>query len=93
MQFFYLSYQDFVSVFHPGDELNEVGIITADTSNDQSLFEMCRKGKIVLNCVGPVWNFLSFFFTYFLLLRTAYDIISCDAEKNLKSTQNVRVMA
>eukprot|EP00112_Aurelia_sp_Birch-Aquarium-sp1_P013534 Seg2875.2 transcript_id=Seg2875.2/GoldUCD/mRNA.D3Y31 product="Saccharopine dehydrogenase-like oxidoreductase" protein_id=Seg2875.2/GoldUCD/D3Y31 len=36
-----------------GDELNEVGIITADTSDDQSLFEMCKKGRIVLNCVGP----------------------------------------
>lgn len=31
----------------------EIGIVIADNSNDESIREMCRQCKVVINCVGP----------------------------------------
>lgn len=36
-----------------GDDLESIPIIMADTSNDESLLEMAKQAKLVLNCVGP----------------------------------------
>ncbi|XP_052768955.1 saccharopine dehydrogenase-like oxidoreductase [Mya arenaria] len=36
-----------------GKELEETPIIIADVKNVSSLEEMCKKAKVVLNCVGP----------------------------------------
>ncbi|KAI9565541.1 hypothetical protein GHT06_009333 [Daphnia sinensis] len=36
-----------------GKSLKDVGIIKADVGDPDSLSEMAKKGKIVLNCVGP----------------------------------------
>ncbi|XP_046635141.1 saccharopine dehydrogenase-like oxidoreductase [Daphnia pulicaria] len=36
-----------------GKSLTNVGVIKADVSDPNSLSEMAKKGKIVLNCVGP----------------------------------------
>ena len=36
-----------------GKSLKNVGVIKADVSDPNSLTEMAKKGKIVLNCVGP----------------------------------------
>lgn len=36
-----------------GNSLKDVGIIKAEVSDSNSLCEMAKKGKIVLNCVGP----------------------------------------
>lgn len=33
--------------------LKDVGVIKADVDDPNSLSEMAKKGKIVLNCVGP----------------------------------------
>lgn len=35
------------------DALNNVGIVIADNSNNDSVLEMCRQSRIVINCVGP----------------------------------------
>lgn len=40
--------------FFPGQELEETPIIIADVGNAESLAEMCKQAKVVLNCVGPV---------------------------------------
>ena len=37
-----------------GDDLESIPIIIADTSNDESLLQMAKQAKLVLNCVGPV---------------------------------------
>ena len=37
-----------------GKDLEKIPIIIADTSSDESLNEMCKQAKAVLNCVGPV---------------------------------------
>lgn len=37
----------------PESRKNEVGIIVADVSDEQSLISMCKRTKIVLDCVGP----------------------------------------
>ena len=37
-----------------GEDLNEIGIITADVNDQDSLVHCCQKGRILLNCVGPV---------------------------------------
>ena len=39
----------------------EVGIIIADSSNEESVREMCRQSRIVINCVGPVSFFRCLF--------------------------------
>ncbi|KAK3093401.1 hypothetical protein FSP39_015091 [Pinctada imbricata] len=36
-----------------GKELEEKTILIADTSNYESLLEMAKKAKVILNCVGP----------------------------------------
>ena len=41
-------------VFLPsGKSVKDVGVIKADVGNPDSLAEMAKQGKIVLNCVGP----------------------------------------
>lgn len=37
-----------------GKELEETPIIIADVSSLDSLAEMCKQAKVILNCVGPV---------------------------------------
>jgi len=37
-----------------GKDLEETPIIIADVANEESLAEMCKQAKVVLNCVGPV---------------------------------------
>ncbi|CAH1790808.1 unnamed protein product [Owenia fusiformis] len=36
-----------------GINLDDIPIIIADVKNQESLNEMCKKAKVVLNCVGP----------------------------------------
>jgi len=36
-----------------GEDLNDIGIITADVNDQDSLIQCCQKGRILLNCVGP----------------------------------------
>ena len=36
-----------------GKPVNDVGVIKADVEDPNSLAEMAKQGKIVLNCVGP----------------------------------------
>ncbi|KAH3846050.1 saccharopine dehydrogenase-like oxidoreductase [Dreissena polymorpha] len=36
-----------------GKSLEETPVIIADISNDESIAEMCKQAKVVLNCVGP----------------------------------------
>lgn len=54
------SYVDFFA----GQELEETPIIIADVGNSESLAEMCKQAKVVLNCIGPVsslpYEYLSF---------------------------------
>jgi len=40
-------------IFILGKPVNDVGIIKADVGDADSLAEMAKQGKIVLNCVGP----------------------------------------
>lgn len=40
--------------FFAGNDLESTPIIIADTSNDESLLQMAKQAKLVLNCVGPV---------------------------------------
>lgn len=37
-----------------GNDLESTPIIIADTSSDESLLQMAKQAKLVLNCVGPV---------------------------------------
>ena len=37
-----------------GYDTQDVGIITANVSDEDSLNAMCSKAQIILNCVGPV---------------------------------------
>jgi len=37
-----------------GKQLEETAILIADVSNAESMAEMCKQAKVVLNCVGPV---------------------------------------
>ena len=37
-----------------GNTLGEMPIVIADGDNYDSLVEMCRQARVVLNCVGPV---------------------------------------
>jgi hypothetical protein len=39
-----------------GKDLESIPIIIADTSSENSLLEMAKQAKVVLNCVGPVSN-------------------------------------
>jgi len=34
-------------------KFEDLGIVVADSSNDDSIIEMCRQSKCVINCVGP----------------------------------------
>lgn len=35
-------------------ELNDVALIIADVSDEESLLSMAQQAKVVINCVGPV---------------------------------------
>ena len=37
-----------------GDHYSKVGVVIADNKNPDSIREMCRQTKVVVNCVGPV---------------------------------------
>ena len=45
-------------------ETDDIGIIVADNSNDESIKEMCRQSKVVLNCVGPVSGIMLILFRF-----------------------------
>ena len=36
-----------------GEDLQDVPVIVADVSAQESLDKMCQKARLVLNCVGP----------------------------------------
>lgn len=36
-----------------GQDLSEIPIIIADVSNQQSLVDMAKKAKVIVNCCGP----------------------------------------
>ncbi|KAK6182531.1 hypothetical protein SNE40_010193 [Patella caerulea] len=38
---------------HTGKEIEDIPIIIADSSSEQSLYDMCSQAKVLLNCVGP----------------------------------------
>ena len=45
-----------------GKPVNDVGVIKADVEDPNSLAEMAKQGKIVLNCVGPYrYNYYTLF--------------------------------
>ena len=46
--------QFFMHAFFLGEDLSDVGIITADIKDHDALMACCEKGSIILNCVGPV---------------------------------------
>lgn len=50
---FYIDIQIDDNLHYSGNSLKDVGIIKAEVSDSNSLCEMAKKGKIVLNCVGP----------------------------------------
>ena len=37
-----------------GKDLSSVEVIVADIKNNDSIKSMCAKGRVILNCVGPV---------------------------------------
>jgi len=39
--------------FGRDDAHQKVGIVIADNSNDESIKEMCRQSRMIINCVGP----------------------------------------
>ena len=43
-----------VNLYIKGMKLEDTPIIIADVSSDESLNEMCKQARVVLNCVGPV---------------------------------------
>ncbi|XP_038071676.1 saccharopine dehydrogenase-like oxidoreductase [Patiria miniata] len=36
-----------------GNDLSKVGVILANVNDNQSMSDMCKQGKVLLNCVGP----------------------------------------
>jgi short subunit dehydrogenase-like uncharacterized protein len=47
-----------------GLTLEETPIIICDVSSQESLGEMCKQAKVVLNCVGPVSKYTCFICLY-----------------------------
>lgn len=41
-----------------GLELKDVGVIVADVNDEESLLNMAKQAKVVINCVGPVCRLL-----------------------------------
>ena len=41
--------------------MESVPIIIADVTSYQSLLDMCKRAKVIINCVGPVSQFSLFF--------------------------------
>ena len=55
MKYYTRSCVDFLTtICFPGEDLNDVGIIAADVNDSGAMLECCKKGDIILDCVGPV---------------------------------------
>ena len=54
-----------------GTDLKNIETLVVSTENEKSIFEMCSKAKLIINCVGPVSVLIVFrnysFSTIFIL--------------------------
>ena len=48
--------------FFLGEDLLGIGVISADINDHDALVSCCAKGRIILDCVGPVSIYLNNFF-------------------------------
>lgn len=64
----------------PESEKQNIGLIEADVANSQSLYQMCKQAKVILNCVGPFRFFGEAVVKECLAARTDYVDVSGEPE-------------
>jgi len=65
----------FYIIYELGSEcdIRNIGLVIADNKNEDSILEMCRQAKVVVNCVGPV-SFVILLF--FIIEKVLYNTVS-----------------